>query len=185
MLETRFKADCASCCALCCVAPAFDAEQGFGYDKSAHIPCTNLLDSFRCAIHQDLAQCGFSGCVIYDCHGAGQWVTQVLFKGASWRDSPQLAQAMFAAFARQTVLHELMLLLTTAMQYSSDSVQKQLLQTRLHEIEKMSLVKEAAADTSTVADIKQSTMLLLKSLQETDSFTELKSRYIQLQNHPH
>jgi hypothetical protein len=175
--DPKFKADCASCCALCCIAPAFDADQGFGYDKSAHIPCTNLLDNFRCAIHQDLAKCGFSGCMTYDCHGAGQWVTQVLFKGASWRDSPQVAQAMFAAFARQTILHELMLLLTTAMQYSTDPMQKQVLATRIQDIEALSLPDNTATSASTVEQTKQSTLLLLKSLQQTSSFTELKSRY--------
>lgn len=175
--DAKFKADCASCCALCCVAPAFDADQGFGYDKPAHIPCTNLLDNFRCAIHQDLANCGFSGCKIYDCHGAGQWVTQVLFKGASWRDSPQTAQAMFAAFACQTILHELMLLLTTAIQYITDPIQKQLLQKKIQEIELLSLPDNNPKEASAVAGVKQSTIELLKSLRQTSSFTELKSRY--------
>ena len=175
--DARFKADCAACCALCCVAPAFDAEQGFGYDKAAHIPCTNLLDDFRCRIHNDLGSCGFSGCVVYDCHGAGQWVTQVLFNGASWRDSPQLAQAMFAAFARQTVLHELMLLLTTALQYCTDTIQTQLLQGKLRELEHLSLPENTAAAVSREEEIKQSTMVLLKSLRQTQNFTELKSRH--------
>jgi len=175
--DAKFAADCAACCALCCVAPAFDAEQGFGYNKSAHIPCTNLLDNFRCEIHKDLAKCGFSGCKVYDCHGAGQWVTQVLFKGASWRDSPQTAQAMFAAFGRQTILHELMLLLSTAMQYSTDTRQKQLLGEKLQELELCSLPDNDAIVTSGIEEIKQSTMLLLKSLQQTHNFTELKSRY--------
>jgi small conductance mechanosensitive channel len=34
--DSRFKADCVSCSALCCVAPSFDIDQGFGYDKPAH-----------------------------------------------------------------------------------------------------------------------------------------------------
>ena len=177
MPDTRFKPDCASCCALCCVAPAFDADQGFGYNKTAHIPCTNLLDNYRCAVHQDLAKCGFAGCIVYDCHGAGKWVTQVLFKGASWRDSPQTGQAMFAAFSRQTVLHELMLLLTTAMQYSADSIQKQHMNAKLQEIELLSLPGNEAMAASAVEDLKQSTRLLLKSLQETRDFTDLKARY--------
>ncbi len=175
--DARFKADCASCCALCCVAPAFDANQGFGYDKAAHIPCTNLLDTDRCAIHENLAKCGFVGCMIYDCHGAGQWVTQVLFKGASWRDSPQTAQAMFAAFARQTVLHELMVLLATALQYSADPIQMQLLNVKLQEIQLLALPDSKTIEVSAVEGVRQGTMLLLKSLQQTSSFTELKSRY--------
>ena len=176
--DARFKADCAACCALCCVAPAFDADQGFGYDKPAHIPCTNLLDNFSCAVHSSLASCGFTGCMIYDCHGAGQWVTQVLFKGASWRDSADTAQAMFTAFARQKILHELMLLLTTALQYATDPIHRQVLEVKLQALEHLSLLAHDATDGPDLADVKQSTMLLLKSLQKSSSFTELKSRQV-------
>jgi hypothetical protein len=177
MVDARFQADCASCGGLCCVVPAFAAEQGFGYDKAAHIPCTNLQDDFRCAVHGTLATCGFAGCVIYDCHGAGQWVTQVLFKGTSWRDSPSTATAMFAAFSRQTVLHELMLLLTTAIQYNTDPASQQLLNAKLQELEQLSLPGTAPAATADIENARQSTKLLLKSLQQSAAFAELKSRH--------
>jgi hypothetical protein len=176
-MEARFKADCASCSALCCVAPSFDIEQGFGYDKLAHIPCTNLKEDYRCAVHGDLATCGFTGCVVYDCHGAGQWVTQVLFKGASWRDSPETAQAMFAAFSRQTVLHELMLLLTTAMGYNTDPTKQQLLEAKLIELEQMSLPGSTRTEPADIENAKLSTKMLLKSLQQTAAFSELRTRH--------
>jgi hypothetical protein len=177
MPEARFQSDCASCGGLCCVVPSFDAGQDFGYDKPAHIPCTNLQDDFRCAVHGGLASCGFTGCVSYDCHGAGQWVTQVLFKGTSWRESPETARAMFAAFSRQSVLHELMLLLTTAIQYDTDPEHQQLLNAKLQELEQLSLPAAAGAATADIQNAKQSTNRLLKSLQQTPAFTELKSRY--------
>jgi hypothetical protein len=177
MLDARFKPDCVSCSALCCVAPSFDVDQGFGYDKPAHIPCINLKEDYRCAVHDSLATCGFTGCVVYDCHGAGQWVTQTLFKGASWRDSPETAKAMFAAFARQTVLHELMLLLSTALQYITDPVQQQLLEAKLQELEQMSLLKSADGRNPDIENAKMSTGLLLKSLQQTSAFSELRTRY--------
>ena len=111
-------ADCAKCCGLCCVAPAFDAEQGFGYSKPAHTPCPNLRGDDRCAIHHALCAHGFSACATFDCHGAGQRVTQ-LFGGRSWRSSPQLARQMFAAYSRYRSLHELMFLLEVALPKAS------------------------------------------------------------------
>jgi hypothetical protein len=42
----------------------------------------------------------------------------------------------------------------------------------------MSLVENASAEKSDVAEIKLSTMLLLRSLQQTATFTELQSRYV-------
>lgn len=177
MIDARFKADCASCSALCCVAPSFDSDQGFGYDKPAHIPCTNLREDNSCAVHDNLATCGFTGCVVYDCHGAGQWVTQVLFKGVSWRDSPEAAQAMFAAFSRQTVLHELMLLLTTAMRYNTDPVKQQLLEAKLIEVEQMSLPESTRTEVADIENAKQGTRMLLTSLQHTSAFSELRSRH--------
>jgi hypothetical protein len=106
-------ADCAKCCGLCCVAPAFDAEQGFGYGKPAHTPCANLRADDRCAIHHELRARGFPACAAFDCHGAGQRVTQ-LFAGQSWRSSPELARQMFTAYFRYRSLHELMFLLQLA-----------------------------------------------------------------------
>jgi hypothetical protein len=110
----RLQADCARCCALCCVAPAFDANQGFAYDKPAHVPCAQLLDDFRCRIHGERGACGFHGCETFDCHGAGQRVTQQLFGGKSWRTSPELAREMFDAYSKYRVLHEVLVLLELA-----------------------------------------------------------------------
>ncbi len=111
-------AECAKCCGLCCVAPAFDAEQGFGYSKPAHTPCANLHADHRCAIHHALRAHGFSACATFDCHGAGQRVTQ-LFAGRSWRSSPELGRRMFAAYSRYRSLHELMFLLELAIPRAS------------------------------------------------------------------
>lgn len=114
-IDSRLRADCAKCCGLCCVAPAFDADQGFGFDKPAHVACRNLDADHRCAIHDQLRVRGFPACAAFDCHGAGQWVTQQLFDGKSWRTSPELARQMFTVYGRVRVLHELMVLLELAM----------------------------------------------------------------------
>jgi hypothetical protein len=68
----------------------------------------------RCAIHAALRARGFPACATFDCYGAGQWVTQHLFGGKSWRTSPKLAARMFTLYGRVRVLHELMVLLELA-----------------------------------------------------------------------
>jgi hypothetical protein len=109
MIERPLRADCAQCCGLCCVGPAFLRIQGFAYDKPPHTSCINLRPDDRCAVHPARQQLGFPACQEFDCLGAGQWVTQQLYGGRSWRDSTQeVASEMFEAYARFRVLHELL-----------------------------------------------------------------------------
>ena len=112
----RLRADCSRCCGLCCVGPAFDAEQGFGFDKPAHMPCAHLRGDFRCDIHGNLREHGFPACMTFDCYGAGQRVTQQLFSGRSWQSSPELAPRMFEAYRRYRALHELLALLAVGIE---------------------------------------------------------------------
>ncbi len=109
------RADCGQCAGLCCVAPAFSASADFAIDKEAGQPCPNLEPDFRCAIHAGLRQAGFPGCVAFDCHGAGQKVTQVTFGGRSWRAAPQIAARMFEAFGVMRQLHEMLVHLAEAL----------------------------------------------------------------------
>lgn len=111
----ELRADCAKCFALCCVVPAFSASADFAIDKPAGRPCPNLLADFRCGIHDRLRDTGFTGCTVYDCFGAGQRVAQVTFGGRDWRQQPELAAQMFAAFPVMRDLHELMWYLTQAL----------------------------------------------------------------------
>lgn len=119
-LPPHLRADCAACVALCCVGPAFDAAQGFGYDKPAHQPCRHLGPAHACTIHAERADRGFGACEAFDCHGAGQRVT-ALFAGASWQDGPAVAARMFVAYARMRGLHELLVLLSAARQRAQDA----------------------------------------------------------------
>ncbi|HTW75877.1 MAG TPA: hypothetical protein VMD56_13255 [Steroidobacteraceae bacterium] len=112
--SAQLRPDCTRCCGLCCVAPPFDAAQGFAYDKPAHVACRHLRADARCGIHDELAARGFPACALFDCHGAGQRVTQQLFGGRPWTESRELAQRMFAAYGKYRALHELMALLETA-----------------------------------------------------------------------
>jgi hypothetical protein len=107
--------DCERCCGLCCVAPGFSASADFAIDKEAGEPCPNLRPDFRCAIHQRLRVEGFSGCAVYDCHGAGQKVTQGTFAGQDWRSTPEIAERMFEVFMIMRQLHELLLYLREAL----------------------------------------------------------------------
>lgn len=100
------RADCSSCSALCCVALPYAASADFAEDKPAGRPCRHL-DAFSCAIHTELPQRGFPGCVAFDCLGAGQHVTQHTYGGATWRDRPELAVEIFDAFVIVRQLQEL------------------------------------------------------------------------------
>lgn len=104
----ELRADCTRCCGLCCVAPAFDASQGFAYDKPAHRPCRHLDAKDRCSIHAAREPHGFIGCAGFDCFGAGQWVTREVLGGRSWRASSLDRTAAFEAFRRFRLLHEML-----------------------------------------------------------------------------
>jgi uncharacterized protein YjbI with pentapeptide repeats len=107
-ITTDLRADCSNCVGLCCVAPAFAASADFAIDKPAGHACPHLRSDFGCSIHDDLRPQGFPGCAVYDCFGAGQQVTQVSFAGGDWRQSPEIAEQMFAVFAVMRDLHELL-----------------------------------------------------------------------------
>ena len=116
MSETiGLRADCARCVGLCCVAPAFAASADFAQDKPAGRPCPQLRADSRCGIHDELRERGYPGCVVFDCFGAGQRVSQVTYPGRDWRDDPATAAGMFAAFAVARPLHELLWYLTEAL----------------------------------------------------------------------
>jgi len=97
--RTDLRANCANCFALCCTAFGFQRSADFPIDKPAGTPCLNLTDDFSCSIHESLRARGFRGCTVFDCFGAGQYVSQNLFGGTSWKDRPDTSAEMFSAFA--------------------------------------------------------------------------------------
>lgn len=104
MTAMALQADCSQCAALCCVVLAFDGGEMFAFDKPACEPCRHL-EAGGCGIHPDRERLGFRGCIAFDCSGAGQYVTQVMFAGRSWRDDPDLARPMGEAFAAMLAVH--------------------------------------------------------------------------------
>ncbi len=113
--------DCQNCFGLCCVVPAFAKSSDFAINKPAATPCPNLKSNFGCSIHQQLRPKGFRGCMVFDCFGAGQKLSQGTFSGQSWRGDPKRAEQIFAAFPRMRDLHELLWYLTDALTLSTDS----------------------------------------------------------------
>jgi len=103
MRRSDLNPDCGSCAALCCTATSFDASEDFAFSKAAGEPCTYLQPDCRCAIHDDLAVRGFTGCTVYDCYGAGPRATRAY-------SGPQRQEAFLAL----RVVHELLWLLTEA-----------------------------------------------------------------------
>jgi len=113
--KVELKADCENCFALCCVALPFMKSADFAFNKDEGMPCKHLKDDYRCGIHQHLKHSGFSGCVSFDCFGAGQWVSQKTYGGISWKDRPSIAQEMFEVFPIMQQLHEMLYYLTDAL----------------------------------------------------------------------
>lgn len=122
LLDTpSLSADCARCASLCCRYLAFDRSESFGFDKVAGETCRNLLANHRCGIHARRAALGFSGCVSYDCYGAGQ-VATALFAGGTLETDATLSCDLASAFSVLRDAHELLLLLraTNALQLSAE-----------------------------------------------------------------
>lgn len=105
MTAMTLSADCSRCAALCCVVLAFDRSEMFAFDKPACEPCRHLEAAWTCDIHHDRERLGFRGCIAFDCAGAGQYVTQVMFGGRTWRGDPDLARPMGEAFAAMLAVH--------------------------------------------------------------------------------
>jgi hypothetical protein len=158
-LPAKLRPDCANCCALCCVVPPFDADQGFGHDKAAREPCLHLQQDFRCGIYGRLAQQGYPGCVAFDCFGAGQRVTQDLFNGANWSQSPEIATEMFDSYERLRPLHELMAMAQLAAARTPDETQRQALHKVCSEIDAL-CTREARPN---LAQLRRDTLTTLRA----------------------
>lgn len=158
--------DCARCAALCCVALAFDKGPSFAADKPAGSPCPRLV-GHACAIHDRLADKGYSGCMRYDCLGAGQRVTQDLFAGRSWRDEPALLAPMMEAFRAQRRVQELRQLLDLAGTLPLDPAQegaRAALRARLSPAEGWTAERLRAFETG---ELPRAVPAFLRSLRET------------------
>lgn len=121
--DINLEPDCANCAAYCCVALAFDKGNMFAYDKAAAEPCNNLSDTHRCVVHDQLEAKGFTGCIRYNCFGAGQRVFNEVFSNRSWRDYPNEAQEMFDAYRVMHNVHEFLAMLRQVRHLNLDAPQ--------------------------------------------------------------
>lgn len=119
--RSALRANCADCFALCCTAFGFQRSADFPIDKPAGTPCLNLTDDFSCSVHESLRARGFRGCTVFDCFGAGQFVSQDLFAGTSWRDRPETSAEMFSTFGVVRQLHEMLWYLVEAAERAATS----------------------------------------------------------------
>lgn len=124
-------ADCQACMGICCVAPSFEKCAEFALTKPALTPCPNLNDKDRCKIYRNLDWHGFSACGAFDCKGAGQYLTQVVYPGNSWRDSPEMKAAMAESYRRLRRVHDLLEIFTLAGSLPLDADQEAARQTAL------------------------------------------------------
>lgn len=86
----------------------FAASADFAFDKPAGTPCRKLAGDLRCTVHDSLRERGMRGCVTYDCQGAGQHVSQIVFGGRDWRADPGTARSMLVVYPVVRGLHELL-----------------------------------------------------------------------------
>jgi hypothetical protein len=103
--DLELVADCSQCAGLCCVLLPFRASDGFGADKPGGVACDHLDGDNLCRIHECLSESGWTGCVRYDCQGAGQHVTRTTYAGRDWRSGEVDLGEMAAVFSVMRVLH--------------------------------------------------------------------------------
>ncbi|MDH6575290.1 pentapeptide repeat-containing protein [Kitasatospora sp. MAP5-34] len=162
--RSGLRADCESCFALCCVAPAFSASTDFAINKPAGQACQNLKADFRCGIHTKLREKGFRGCTVYDCFGAGQKVSQVTYAGQDWRQAPKSARQMFAVFPVVRDLQELLWYLTEALSLPAAGPVHAELRLMLAETERLSLdTAEALLELDVAAHRREVNEVLLRT----------------------
>ena len=129
-LETR--ADCSRCAALCCIAYPSDEMPGFSASKAAGQPCPKLGGDGFCTIYERREQEGFSGCIRYECFGAGQHVVQTLFEGRDWREDTKLLGPMVETFLAMRPLSDLAYLVERAQAVVDDETVRE----ELYDLEK-------------------------------------------------
>lgn len=139
-LLNQLQIKCEACSGLCCYALYLCIGESFAIEKKAGTPCLHLQSDFRCDCYPSLHQQHMKGCTIYDCFGAGQYVTQVLYKQDTWQSKPSLKTEVCKTFPLVLQLHQILyyLVLATMLQKAQpykDELQQAIehvLQLRLH-----------------------------------------------------
>ncbi len=101
----ELEANCSRCTGLCCVAYPFVDGEKFGYEKPADKACKHLGPDCRCSIHENREEMGFKGCILFDCHGAGQRVVNEVFHYVNWQTEGVESGEILQAFRSLTRVH--------------------------------------------------------------------------------
>ena len=136
-IRESLTADCTKCFGLCCTALNIVASSDFPINKPAGIPCVNLQSNYGCQIHSNLRERGSKGCTVFDCLGAGQVVSQVTFKGQSWRDNPEIGDKMFQVFPIMEQIHEMIAYTAEALSYDIPHALSDNLSVQLKELQNL------------------------------------------------
>jgi hypothetical protein len=154
--------ECTRCFALCCVALRIPRSPGFAIEKPAGTPCPNLADDLRCTIHAELDERGFSGCVEYDCQGAGQKVSQITFGGRDWRTDPKIARWMLVVYPVVRQLHAILAAVATAADVVADAGLREQLRAAGDRVEALTLLPPEELVHVDVAAQREAVRLLLE-----------------------
>jgi hypothetical protein len=166
-IRKSLAADCSQCFGLCCTALNLIASSDFAINKPAGSPCANLQADYGCKIHSRLREKGFKGCTVFDCLGAGQVVSQITFKGQSWRDDPEIGARMFQAFPIIEQIHEMIAYTAEALSYELPQALSEKLNVQLKELQ--NLIKRNA-DQLLSLDIVMYRFPLNELLSETSKY---------------
>lgn len=171
-LIQSLKIDCAKCCGLCCIALYCSKTDGFPADKVAGVPCKNLLSDYKCLIHNDLYKKNMKGCLSYECFGAGQKVTQHIYKNSSWKNSNINKQKMFDVFTTIFQLHQMLWYLLEAINLCEDN-QKSEIDNLIIENENITTKSTDEILNFDIEKYRQKVNLILKSI--VDQYDKFKS----------
>ncbi len=157
------RSDCSNCAALCCVTFEFEVSDDFAIGKPAETACPNLDDCGQCKVHDKLEDLGFRGCAVFECHGAGQRVTQEMFGARSWQNDPSLIQPMAVRFRQVRRLHELLMLLEAASTLSLPKAEETQRRSWAEQVDVM--VMNHAPDQA-IEEVREGVHRFLRSLQQ-------------------
>lgn len=136
-IRESLTADCTQCFGLCCTALNILASSDFPINKQAGTACVHLQTNYSCQIHSNLREKGFKGCTVFDCLGAGQAVSQITFKGQSWRENPKMGKKMFQVFPVMEQLYEMIAYTAEALTYDIPRALSDKLSDQLKELQSL------------------------------------------------
>ncbi|WP_444642500.1 pentapeptide repeat-containing protein [Caproiciproducens sp. R1] len=175
-LIKELEPDCEKCSGLCCVALYCAKTDGFPDDKDAGKPCRYLAPDFRCGIHADLKGRKMSGCLAYECLGAGQKTTQIYSSVGDWKTAPGQAEAIFQTFSVLFQLHQILWYLIEAASLTSDEKTAAAVDALIEENQQMSQFSRGSLLEPDIAGHKSKANRILKKIIGSISSEDPESR---------